>query len=229
MHGQDERSRALKSLFQRKAVVTLKDLRRSLGATSRTTVLGALQRAGYYSSYSHTGRYYTLLGIPRFDTQGLWFYEDVGFSVHGTLRATLERLIQEGPAGHTHEELQAILRLRVHDTLRDLVEARRIARETVEALYVYLDVDPKAAKVQLARRHELHKAREATSLPPLDWARVIDVLLTVIREPRAGTAQVAAALRKRGLGVTDAQVEEVFRRYDLGKKTARSRSRPWRR
>lgn len=229
MHGQDEQSRALKSLFQRKAVVTLKDLRRSLRATSRTTVLGALQRAGYYSSYSHAGRYYTLVGIPRFDAQGLWFYEDVGFSVHGTLRATLERMIREAPAGHTHEELQAILRLRVHDTLRDLVEARRIARETVEALYVYLGVDPGAAKVQLARRHERHKARDATSLPPLDWARVIDVLLTVIREPRAGAVNVAAALRERGLGVTDAQVEEVFRRYELGKKTARARSRPWRR
>lgn len=229
MAAQDEQSRALKSLFQRKAVVTLKDLRRSLRASSRTTVLGALERAGYTSSYSHAGRYYTLLGIPRFDTKGLWFYQDVGFSVYGTLRATLERLIREAPAGHTHEELQAILRLRVHDTLRDLVEARRIARETVAALYVYLEVDPAGAKAQLARRLEVEKAHEAISQPPLDSARVIDVLLAVIREPRAGAVKVAAALRERGLGVKDAQVEEVFRRYELEKKTARSRSRPWRR
>jgi hypothetical protein len=63
----------------------------------------------------------------------------------------------------------------------------------------------------------------------LSMSMVIDVLLTVIREPRAGAVKVAASLRERGLGVTDAQVEEVFRRYELEKKTARSRSRPWRR
>lgn len=225
----DEQSRSLKSLFQRKAVVTLKDLRRRLRATSRTTLLRALQRVGYTTSYSDAGRYYTLLDIPRFDAQGLWFWQNVGFSVHGTLRAALESLIAEAPAGHTHQELQAILRLRVHDTLRDLVEARRIARERVEAVYVYFAVDRSAARVQRARRHEIQETRQAVSVPPIDWARVIGVLLAVIQEPRAGVGKVAASLRERGLGVTDPQVEAVFRRYDLEKKTAHSRSRPWRR
>jgi hypothetical protein len=64
---------------------------------------------------------------------------------------------------------------------------------------------------------------------PLDPARVIEVLLAVIRAPRAAADRVARDLRERGLGVTDAQVIEAFARHDLGKKTARSRSRRSRR
>jgi hypothetical protein len=53
---------------------------------------------------------------------------------------------------------------------------------------------------------------------------VIDVLVAVIRAPGAHAEAIACALRARGLTVSDAQVAEVFARYDLGKKTARSRS-----
>lgn len=222
----------LEKLFRRKPVARIDTLRKVLGVRSRTTVFVVLKTAGYLTSYSHAGQYYTLRHIPTFDAQGLWFHGEVRFSKHGTLRATIVVLIKQAPAGYTHDELQALVGLRVHDTLRDLVEARQIARETVEARYVYLDVDPSTAKVQLAQRHEMQqhqKARETTSSPPLDAARVIDVLLAVIREPRASTVKVAAALREGGRGVTDAQVEEVFRRYELGKKTAPSRSRRSRR
>lgn len=216
----------LRLRFQRHPVAELSELCRTLRSSGRT-VFRALNKIGYQSSMSHHGRYYTMADIPRLDAQGLWFYEEVGFSADGTLRATIERMVKAAGAGHTHEELQAILRLRVHDTLRDLVEDRRIARETVDALYVYLDVRPRMAKVQLARRQALEKARVAAGpSPPLDSARVIDVLLAVIRNPRASARTVAAALGTRGLGVTEAQVEEVFGRYELEKKTARSRSRP---
>ena len=53
-------SRALKSLFGRAPVATMDDLRRRLGVASRTTVLSVLGRAGYLSSYTHAGKYYTL-------------------------------------------------------------------------------------------------------------------------------------------------------------------------
>jgi len=108
--------------FQRRSIADLPDLRRLLSASGRT-VLRALEGLGYHTSFSHTGRYYTLQGIPRFDALGLWFCEDIGFSAEGTLRATIVRLVEHTPAGYTHEELSSVLRLRVHDTLLDLVEA----------------------------------------------------------------------------------------------------------
>jgi hypothetical protein len=216
----------LRGRFQRHPVAELGELCRTLRSSGRT-VFRALNKIGYHSSFSHHGRYYTLVDIPHFDAQSLWFHEDVGFSVDGTLRATLEHMIRDAAAGYTHEELQATLRLRVHDTLLDLVEDRRIAREMVDAVYVYLDVHARTAKRQLAKRQaQLQQARAAvTPQPPLDSARVIDVLLAVIRAPRSSAMRVTATLQRRGLGVTEAQVEEIFGRYVLGKKTALSRSR----
>ncbi|MBF8288968.1 MAG: hypothetical protein HW381_2076, partial [Candidatus Rokubacteria bacterium] len=114
-------AQVLVPLFRRTPVALLDQLRRALKTTSRTTVFRALTAVGYLTSYSHAGRYYTLKRIPAFDVRGLWVFRDVRFSVHGTLRATVERMVKQAPAGHTHEELQAILGLRVHDPLRGLV------------------------------------------------------------------------------------------------------------
>lgn len=229
-------SRALERLFREKPVADLEALRRVLATTSRTTVFRALRRLGYLTSYSHAGRYYTLRTIPTFDTRGLWFYGEVRFSSHGTLRATIVVLIKRAPAGHTHEELEVILGLRVHDTLRSLVEVKEIARERIDAVYVYIDADPEHAAAQLARRRGAARVEPppvapapSPPPPPLELARVVDILLAVIHAPNDDARTIAARLRANGLAIQDEQVQAVFTQYRIEKKTARSRSRRSRR
>ncbi|MBC8443415.1 hypothetical protein H8D79_01675 [PVC group bacterium] len=227
------RSQALERLFGRKPVVDLDDLRGTLGTSSRTTVFRALRRAGYLTSYSHAGRYYTLRRIPVFDNRGLWFHGDVRFSVHGTLRATLVVLIRQASAGHTHDELAVILGLRVHDTLRNLVEEKQIGRERIESVYIYIDVDPDRARAQLSQRQQTTTEDLAGAVgrpaAPVELARVVDVLLAVIHAPKDDARTIAGRLRANGLLVDDEQVEAVFAQYALGKKTARPRSKRSRR
>jgi hypothetical protein len=182
---------------------------------------------GYLTSYSHAGRYYTLGDVPRFDATGLWFHGEVRFSKHRTLRATVVVLVKESPAGHTHEELEAVLQLRVHDTLRSLVEKKTLGRERVTGVYLYLHPNRDVAAVQLTRRREI--ASSAPSAPPpavpLDPTRIIEVLVAVIQAPKDDARAIAARLRARGLALTADQVERVLTGYGLEKKTARSRSR----
>lgn len=228
--GSHASAAALDVLFRRKPIADLAQLRTALGTTSRTSVFRALCKVGYVSSYSHAGRYYALRRIPTFDAQGLWFVGEVRFSKHGTLRATVVVLVDEAPAGHTHDELTAILGLRIQDTLRSLVEAQSIARQRVESVYVYLAADPQRAAAQLEQRRGMAPGSAPAvvaleGMTPLDAARMIDILLAVIRAPRASAKAIGAGLRARGLAVSDAQVEDVFTRHDLGKKTALSRSR----
>jgi len=135
----------LNRLFHRKRAVLLDDLRAALGTRSRTTIFRILKAVGYFTSYSHTGRYYTLERIPKFDRWGLWAWRGIGFSSRGTLRAASIHLIDQSPAGQTHEELEHRLGLRVYDTLRSLVEAGLITRERFEDVYLYLSADPKKA------------------------------------------------------------------------------------
>ena len=215
---------ALQRLFHRKPVATLDELRKVLGTRSRTTVFRVVRSIGYRTSFSHAGRFYTLADIPTFDARGLWFYRGIGFSEHGTLRATIVVLVDRSSAGLTHEELQADLTLRVHDTLRNLVQDDLLGREQVAEVYVYVSAQRELAAAQLAKRRA---AVAPAARPPtaLDSARTIDVLVAVIRAPKDGSRAIATRLRARGLEVSSEQVENVFAAYGLEKKTAQSRSR----
>lgn len=219
----------IEKLFDRKPVLRLSDLRRALGVRSRTTVFFALKAAGYLTSYSHAGRYYTLGRIPKFDEHGLWFSGEIRFSKHGTLRATVIVLVREAPGGMTHEELKEILGLKSHDTLRSLVEECLLGREKIQSVYVYLDRDPKRQAAQTAERRKKMasvKEVEASTAPALKEPLIIEVLLAVIHAPRDHARAIAARLRAEGSAASEKEVEAVLARYGLEKKTASSRSRP---
>ena len=145
----------LDHFFRHRPIARLDELRRALHVSGRT-VFRILGRMGYLSSYSHAGKYYTLARTPSFDADGLWAHSGVLFSNHRTLRNTVVHLVNKALAGHTHPELQDRLRLRVYDTLHDLVAAREIGRAEIERLYLYVSAEPTAAKAQIAARRRLH-------------------------------------------------------------------------
>lgn len=204
-------------LFVRKPIANLQTLKRALNTTSRTTVFRALSPIGYLTSYSHARRYYTLRNITQFDTAGLWAHGPALFSKDGTLRATIVRLVEAAPDGKTHRELQTQLRLRVHDTLLDLVAAKKIVRAEIGPLYLYVSVDQATAAAQLVQRRSL-----PTAAPPRKLLSghelTIEVLLTVIKAQAQDPAAVVLALGRQGRKVSREQVEAVFARYGLSKK-----------
>src|SRR3972149_2154991 len=124
------------------------------------------------------------------------------------------------PAGRTHEELEVILGLRVHDSLRSLVEAHALGREQVESVYVYLDPDPERAAAQLQeRRGPLPgPTSEPTQRagPAVEPQRVIEVLVAVIHAPKDDARAIAAHLRAGGLAGSNQQGDAGFAQYALG-------------
>jgi len=213
--------RKLEHFFSHRSIARLDELQGVLGVSGRT-VFRMLGGMGYLSSYSHAGRYYTLERIPAFDADGLWAHSGVLFSRHGTLRRTVVRLVNEAPAGCTHPELRDRLRLRVYDTLHDLVAASEIGRTEMDRLYLYVSAEAAKARAQVTER------QRSITEPPLpgplpDPAVVIEVLLGVIHSPRPDVSAIAAQLRARGKAVTPEQVEAVWAHYELGKKKPASR------
>jgi hypothetical protein len=224
---QPTRQEALERLFRRSPVADLGTLQRVLGTPSRTTVFRALCSVGYLTSYSHAGRYYTLQSVPRFDADGLWAHGGVLFSKHRTLRATIVQLVNQASAGHTHEELQARLQLRVHDTLRSLVEDAEIGRTDIDRLFLYVSIEPATAEAQVAemRRRLAHSPSPASATLP-DPGIVIEVLLAFIHHPKPNAAVIASVLHAQGKASRE-QVDAVWTRYQLGEKKRASRpSRP---
>ena len=217
----DESQRVLADFFRRKAIADLQALFTVLETDSRMSVFRRLSDVGYFSSFSHAGRYYTLRSIPQFDHDGLWQCGGVGFSRYGSLKSTVEHLVGEAEAGRTHYELRVRLQVRVHNTLLDLVQEKRIGRETFAGQYLYVSVEPACASSQVAIRGQQQKGVATAHLPS---SVVIEVLLELVQGARVqfDAEEVAARLAARGLAVSSEQVESVFRNYGL-KKTARSR------
>jgi len=220
----DDSRQSLIHLFHRQSIADLAALSAALETSSRMSVFRRLSAIGYLSSYSHAGRYYTLRDIPQFDPDGLWQFQGVCFSRHGSLKATVEHLVHEADAGRTHKELHVRLQVRVHNTLLDLVQSRRIGRETISGHYLYVSADVTRAGRQIAlRRQQLEGLAKQGRETPTSLA--IEVLLDVIQitKVQPDARQVAQRLAARGLPVTAEQVEAVFSAYGV-KKTAVSRS-----
>jgi len=154
----------LRQFLRRNCIATLPQLKQLLGTEADITVFRKLKELSYRTSYSHRGSFYTLDEIAAFDERGLWSFDSVWFSRHGTLVATAETCVAQSPAGYFASELEGILHVPVKEPLLRLVEQDRIARQTVSGLYLYCAADPRTRQQQLRARQELPE-RVASGIP----------------------------------------------------------------
>jgi hypothetical protein len=187
------------------------------------SIFRRLKEIGYFSSYTHAGRFYTLSHIPQFDEYGLWIYQGIGFSKEGTLKATVLNLVEMASPGFTHTELNHLLCVKVHNTLLSLVREGRICREHIEQAYLYTSADPtEAAKQMSLRREQLADLDKRIDIIPITI--VLEVLIEAIHAGKLRVAPrlISQKLATRGFPVTTRQIEQVFAQYgiDTLKKTA---------
>lgn len=207
----------------RRPVVTLEQLR-SVLQLAPMTIHRALQQHGYFSSFNHNSRYYTLAERPRFDANGLWFYRSIGFSCHRTLTTTLVVLVQDADAGATPEELTLLLRTPVSNLLASLARQQHVARRRLGHRVVYLSCDPHQQEQQWRLRLQPNPTPAPALLPGnLVLAEVLPVLVEWIRSPAASVEQVVRTLHGKGLAVSGQQVQALVDHYQLEKKEARCR------
>ena len=221
-----ESRKALVKVFRKKYIANLNELFHVLDTQSRMSVFRRLKLMGYLTSFTHAGRYYTLPDIPKFDTFGLWFYQDVGFSRAGTLKSTIVDIVHSSEAGMTPTEILNLLRLRVpnslYNTLHELIKNKQLKRHRLQGLPLYTDIDSDIAQNQVATRREKIKSRSLPAVPSIEVT--ISVLVEAIRAGKVlvSPSIVSARLNAQGMSVTVDHVEQIFSQYGLEaeKKTA---------
>ena len=221
-----ESRKALVKVFRKKYIANLNELFHVLDTQSRMSVFRRLKLMGYLTSFTHAGRYYTLPDIPKFDTFGLWFYQDVGFSRAGTLKSTIVDIVHSSEAGMTPTEILNLLRLRVpnslYNTLHELIKNKQLKRHRLQGLPLYTDIDSDIAQNQVATRREKIKSRSLPAVPSIEVT--ISVLVEAIRAGKVlvSPSIVSARLNAQGMSITVDHVEQIFSQYGLeaGKKTA---------
>jgi len=223
MISTEESLKKINQLFSKKRVVDLNGLFKTANTSSRATVFRRLKQLEYISSYTHAGKYYTLINIPQFDADGLWIYQDIGFSKQGTLKQTVLSLIKESESGQLQIDLENRLGIKVHNTLLDLINTKQVRRELVDKFYLYLNPKSKIAAKQISK----YKKMKSGSLKPTkvltEWL-VIEVLAEAIRGSyvRISITDLCVRLKERHIEVTESQVKEIFKQYRIKKKPAQN-------
>ena len=198
--------------FQIKKCWLIQALAEQLGY-SIPSVRRFLAKAGYFSSFTHNGRWYTLSSIPRFGKDGLWFHKEIGFSKNGSLTHTLVALIEKSPAGMTADQLGKLLRCRCHAVLVQLCRKGQMQRQKHGRSYLYLSIDPDKAAAQTGMRQN-------QSLSPLPAELAVLVLVEFIRTSGAEPDYLAQTISQRiGMMIRTEQVQRLFEEHGL-KKTA---------
>lgn len=204
-------------IFQTQQVMDFQSLQKKLKNRSSRSIFRYLSSVGYFSSFTHAGKYYTLKNIPQLNSVGVWFYHKIGFSKYGTLKNTIIQLIDDADAGKTHDELKMQLHIRLHNTLLDLVKTNKILRRKLQSDYVYFSINPKKLKKQILRRENSLQGYREVGCP--DWI-VIEVLAAVIRITRRediDSKKIVLELRQRKIIITQDKVENILNKCNLKK------------
>lgn len=144
----------LRSFLEREKVASLEELKRALSSSGTMTVFRKLKALGYLSSYSHRGKYYTLVNIPDFDEMGLWSFHSIWFSKFGNLIETAWELVEEAEMGYTAGELESILHVECKRALLALYKQECVEREKIAGVYVYLSPEPGKQRNQVLLRQD---------------------------------------------------------------------------
>jgi hypothetical protein len=138
----------LLALFKKQKVATILELKEALGSNCSMTVFRKLRELEYITSCSHSGKFYSLNRIARFDHMGLWLFNAVLFSRYGTLAETLKTLIEKSNNGYTAADLEKMLCVKPNGPLLELIGKKKIRREKISGVYVYFSKNESEKKQQ---------------------------------------------------------------------------------
>lgn len=141
-----------------KKIMSLAELKNTLGSQSRMTVFRKLAELGYITSYSHSGKYYSLKRIARYNRYGIWSCQSAMFSKNGTLKKTIAFQIDNSRKGFSASELHKILKVKVEDVLLELVKNNTITRKKMSGIFIYY-----SAASNLRKKQELTRTAKIQS------------------------------------------------------------------
>ena len=195
---------------------------------SHMTVVRAMAKYGYYSSFNMNSSYYTLIDIPEFDNRGLWFYNKIGFSKYKNIDLTIISLIENSTGGYFEKELNDILHTKTGDILRRLYRQNRLSKMQTGRQVIYLSVNNEQRDKQI-KSFEQHKHDENLKsqrynfshgiLPEgIDFGTVILTLVFLIDQPGSSAASLSRRLQGKDIKVTAEQIRTIIDFYGIKKK-----------
>ena len=177
-------------LFIKEKCVTMKDICQVLEYSDRS-VQRLLKKLGYYSSFTHNGKWYTLEHIPEFDENGLWFYQGIGFSKWRNLVATILYLVENSVKGLTAGELSKILSSSCPPILNKIHKTGKINRVKTPRGFIYISMN------SATKERQLSNLDKTAILQHLSDSEKIIILAEYIRSPNQTCRELALQVKKK--------------------------------
>ncbi len=174
--------RTVEKYLENVKIATLNQIKGVLNNPTTMTVFRILKHLCYHSSCTHNGKYYTLDKIADFNTDGLWMYQSVLFSMHGTLIETVLMLIEKSKSGRSSSELNTILFTETREALLKLIKREKVLREKIDGSYVYLSTDKQKHRKQLLMRNEVGISAEGTNVLAHELKAAIVLFYSILDE-----------------------------------------------
>ena len=204
----------LARLFARRKCWLLAELGKALDC-ALITARRLLKEVGYFRSYTHNGKWYTLATTPRFDRDGIWRHKGIGFSKQGSLTAAIQYLIGRSPAGLSARELGDKLQHPCHAMLTILHKAGEIDRIKIGGEFRYLSTKGRTNRRQRAQVL-LEQKPEAPA--PLSAQAAVFVLVEYINNPELSFEQIACNVQQqKQITVTKESIRCFFKEQGVKK------------
>ena len=213
----------LEKLFHRRKCWMLAELAQALDY-ALITVRRRLNQIGYFRSYTHNGKWYTLQTYPQFNREGLWHYRGRGFSKHGSLTATITHLVGRSPAGLSARDLAGKLQHPCQAVLSILHKSGALDRSKVGGEFRYLSTHEPINRQQ---RERLVLEAPTVLSTSLSTPAAVLVLVEHLKHPGWSFEQLALHLQQqRQLTVSAESIRRFFAEHDLKKTPEPSTSKP---
>lgn len=202
-------------LFDEKNCYTIQQLSQSLDY-SVISIRRFLKELGYYSSFTHNSKWYTLYSIPSFNKDGLWFCKDIGFSKHGNLNQTILYFVNTSEQGLTAKELLDIIFVPSHPVLNLMYKKKQIDRSHTPRGFVYLSPIEDIKMLQLDRLQS-RTVFPAKQIQRLTAQASVYVLVEFIKQPDASFLQLSKAVKKRQIIASEEAIAQLFTEHGIKK------------
>jgi hypothetical protein len=203
----------VRKTFKKSKVLTIEQLVELL-ESSVITVRRYLKKWKGHTSFNYNGRYYTLKGIPQFDSNGIWKYQTILFSKYGTLKQTIIELIRHSEGGLTAREIAQVVEIPSNSSIfSQLHKVSVIRREKHKGHFVYLSDEHAIYEKQ---KNVLYRSEDAARLPTDEEAVLI--LVQYIKHPQIGLEELSERLAGQGKMIALSVIRRFLEHHDLLKK-----------
>lgn len=201
--------------FYKSKVITINEMTSSLHCSLRTAHT-RLKQWEAISSFNKNGKYYTLPQIARFNTNGVWHYQGIGFSKYGNLKQTFIHLVKNSEAGLYGSEIGEILSLDPRSFVSHFSDIPGIQREKISGSYVYFSSEPVIYQTQRHHRTE----RISQKKHDISQSSVaISILVEKIKHPQLDVAGLLKRLQTQGIHLSPQEISDFFDYHGIEKKT----------